>query len=207
MDHSRGSVARRVTPVHGTSRPGRALSIAIGFGNCGALGSYVLGQTLTPLERRETQGTQFSSPSGLACCQSAAASARRERKEPSVSATTVLGRHVRVLQILRHLQSGSGFNVQELAGRLDVCRRTVFRDLSLLRDAGIQLVFDAERECYRLAPSNDLLVMPELDADELTTLVTAVHLSMLQGIPAVATCCARRRINCWRCRRSTSGTA
>jgi predicted DNA-binding transcriptional regulator YafY len=91
---------------------------------------------------------------------------------------------VRVLQILRHLQSGSGFTVQELAGRLDVCRRTVFRDLSLLRDAGIQLVFDAQRECYRLASHDDLVVMPELDADELTTLVTAVHLSMLQGIPS-----------------------
>jgi predicted DNA-binding transcriptional regulator YafY len=115
---------------------------------------------------------------------SAAAYAVRERKEPSVSATTVLGRHVRVLQILRHLQSGSSFNVQELAGRLDVCRRTVFRDLSLLRDAGIKLFFDDELECYRLAPHDDLLVTPELDADELTTLVTAVHLSMLQGIPS-----------------------
>jgi predicted DNA-binding transcriptional regulator YafY len=73
--------------------------------------------------------------------------------------------------------------VEELAGRLAVCRRTVFRDLGLLRDAGIQLAFDAQRQCYRLAPSSDLLVMPELDADELTTLVTAVHLSMLQSIP------------------------
>jgi predicted DNA-binding transcriptional regulator YafY len=100
-----------------------------------------------------------------------------------VSAAAVLGRHVRVLQILRHLQSGNGFTVEELSLRLDVCRRTVFRDLNLLREAGVQLSFDAARQCYRLAPCKDLLVMPELNADELSTLVTAVHLSLLQSIP------------------------
>ncbi|NLX53903.1 MAG: HTH domain-containing protein [Planctomycetaceae bacterium] len=98
-------------------------------------------------------------------------------------AASVVGRHVRVLQILRQLQSGQSFTVQELAGRLAVCRRTVFRDLSLLRDAGVSLVFDAQRACYRLAARDDLLQAPDLDADELTMLVTAVHLSVLQGIP------------------------
>jgi len=101
-----------------------------------------------------------------------------------VSATNVLGRHLRVLKILHHLQSGRSFTVKELAGCLDVCRRTIFRDLCLLRDAGIRLSFDARRRSYRLTPPNDLAVMPELDVDELTTLVTAVHLSMLQRIPS-----------------------
>jgi predicted DNA-binding transcriptional regulator YafY len=101
-----------------------------------------------------------------------------------VSPSRVLGRHARVLQILRHLQSGCGCNVAQLAGRLDVCRRTIFRDLHLLRDAGVELIYDEMQATYRLAPRGDLLVTPELDPDELTTLVTAVHLSMLQGIPA-----------------------
>ncbi len=100
-----------------------------------------------------------------------------------MSAAPALGRHVRVLQILRHLQSGRSVSVEELAGRLAVCRRTVFRDLNLLRHAGVKLAFDARAQCYQLAPCDDLLIMPQLDADELTTLVTAVHLSMLQGIP------------------------
>ncbi|MHB0956492.1 MAG: helix-turn-helix transcriptional regulator [Pirellulaceae bacterium] len=101
-----------------------------------------------------------------------------------MSTSRVRGRHARVLQILRHLQSGCGCNVAQLAGRLEVCRRTVFRDLHLLRDAGVELIYDDAQASYRLAPHGNLLVAPELDSDELTTLVTAVHLSMLQGIPA-----------------------
>ena len=101
-----------------------------------------------------------------------------------MSTSSVLGRHARILQILRHLQSGCGCNPAQLAGRLDVCRRTIFRDLHLLRDAGVELIYDEAQASYRLAPHGDMLVTPELDPDELTTLVTAVHLSMLQGIPA-----------------------
>jgi predicted DNA-binding transcriptional regulator YafY len=88
-----------------------------------------------------------------------------------------------VLRILRQLQTGSGLNAAELADQLDVCRRTVFRDLGLLRDAGIAFYFDATTRCYRLAQRDDLLVAPELDVDELTTLIAAVRLSMLQGVP------------------------
>jgi predicted DNA-binding transcriptional regulator YafY len=95
----------------------------------------------------------------------------------------VARRQSRVLQILRHLQSGNGCTVDELAGRMDVCRRTIFRDLHLLRDAGVDVIFDEAEEQYRLAPRDDLLRAPELAAHELSTLVAAVHLSLLQGIP------------------------
>ena len=100
-----------------------------------------------------------------------------------MSAPTVQGRHMRVLQILSHLQSGSGLNADELAGQLDVCRRTIFRDLSLLRDVGIDIYFDEELNCYRLSSTNDLIVAPVLDTEELTTLVAAAHLSVLQKVP------------------------
>lgn len=101
-----------------------------------------------------------------------------------MSAPTVQGRHTRILQILSHLQSGGGLNANELAGQLDVCRRTIFRDLSLLRDVGIDIYFDEEMDCYRLSSRNDLVVTPVLDTEELTTLVAAAHLSVLQNIPA-----------------------
>ncbi len=100
-----------------------------------------------------------------------------------MSPPTVLARHARVLRILRHLQTGNGANAAELANQLAVCRRTIFRDLELLRDAGVALRFDAATRCYRLAPRTDLLVAPELDGDELAILIAAIRLSMLQGVP------------------------
>lgn len=100
-----------------------------------------------------------------------------------MSPSNSVRRHTRVLKILRHLQSGNGCTVDELAGRLDVCRRTIFRDLHLLRDAGVGVIFDDADDLYRLASRDDLSRVPELEAQELSTLVTAVHLSLLQGIP------------------------
>ena len=94
-----------------------------------------------------------------------------------MSVSSVPGRHVRMLQILGHLQSGGGLNADELAGQLDVCRRTIFRDLSLMREAGIEIYFDENMDCYRLPPQRDLVVMPTLEHEELTTLIAAVHLS------------------------------
>lgn len=100
-----------------------------------------------------------------------------------MSAPTVLARHARVLRILRQLQTGTGLNATEMADQLDVCRRTIFRDLELLREAGIAFRFDSAARCYRLAPRDGLLVAPELDVDELAILIAAIRLSMLQGVP------------------------
>lgn len=100
-----------------------------------------------------------------------------------MSPSNVLRRHARVLKILRHLQSGNGCSASELAHHLDVSRRTIFRDLHLLRDAGVDIVFNGDEDRYRLAHRDDLVRAPQLEAQELSTLVTAVHLSWLQGIP------------------------
>ena len=88
-----------------------------------------------------------------------------------------------MLQILGQLQSGNGLNADQLAGQLDVCRRTIFRDLNMMREAGIGLYFDGDTDCYRLAPRNDLVVAPTLEHEELTTLIAAVHLSVLRSLP------------------------
>ncbi len=96
---------------------------------------------------------------------------------------STLERHARMLKILAHLQTGGGCDATALSRQLGVCRRTVFRDLSLMRRAGIEVYFDDDLNCYRLVPDKDFVVAPTLDPDELTTLVSAVHLSVLHGLP------------------------
>ncbi len=100
-----------------------------------------------------------------------------------MSVSTVPGRHARMLRILRQLQSGGGLNAEELADQLDVCRRTIFRDLNMMRQAGVEFYFDEQLDCYRLLPQEHLVAMPALDQEELTTLVAAVHLSVLRELP------------------------
>ena len=100
-----------------------------------------------------------------------------------MSGPTVPTRQARVLRILSHLQSGDGLNANQLARQMDVCRRTIFRDLSLMREAGVDVYFDDDMDCYRLSACNDLVVTPTFELTELTTLVAAVHFSVLQGLP------------------------
>ena len=100
-----------------------------------------------------------------------------------MSVSRMRRRHVRLLRMLSHLQSGDGFNVGELADQLGICRRTVFRDLSVLREAGFRVQFDGAMDSYRLADRRDVVVAPVLDPEELTTLVAAAHLSVLRSLP------------------------
>jgi len=100
-----------------------------------------------------------------------------------MNVSNVPARHARMLRILGQLQSGSGLNAEDLAGQLGVCRRTIFRDLNMMRQAGIELYFDEKLDCYRLAPQENLVTTPALDQEELTTLIAAVHLSVLRKLP------------------------
>lgn len=97
--------------------------------------------------------------------------------------SSVSSRHARMLRILSQLQAGGCRNIAELAEELNVCRRTVFRDLDTMRQAGIELEYDAGRDCYQLSSQREAVPAPELDVDELTTLVAAVHLSVLSNAP------------------------
>ncbi len=56
----------------------------------------------------------------------------------------------RLLQILGHLQTGQGHNARALSDLCRVSRRTIFRDLDLLRDAGVPLHYDVEEERFRI---------------------------------------------------------
>ena len=96
----------------------------------------------------------------------------------------VMARHARVLKILTCLQSGPGFNARQLADHLKVSRRTVFRDLSIIRDSGVGVFFDSIADAYRLHPGSQ----PEparLNEEDLTNLVVASLLSQWQYFPGI----------------------
>ena len=56
----------------------------------------------------------------------------------------------RLVQLLGLLQAGKGLNVDGLATACRVSRRTIFRDLDVLRKAGVPLLLDDERGVYRI---------------------------------------------------------
>ena len=61
-----------------------------------------------------------------------------------------LSRISRLVQLLGLLQAGKGHNAGELAKACEVSRRTIFRDLDVLRQAGVPLLFDDEHAKYRI---------------------------------------------------------
>ncbi len=62
-------------------------------------------------------------------------------------------RITRLLRLLQTLQSGSEKNVAALAGAFRVTRRTIFRDLKTLRQAGMPLEYDPQTERYYVSPT------------------------------------------------------
>lgn len=52
----------------------------------------------------------------------------------------------RLLRLVNLLQSGRQFNTRELSEILGVSRRTIFRDINLLQDCGVQIQFSEERQ-------------------------------------------------------------
>lgn len=61
-----------------------------------------------------------------------------------------LNRISRLIQLLGALQVGKGQNASELARACQVSRRTIFRDLEVLRRAGVPLLFDDDNNVYRI---------------------------------------------------------
>ena len=61
-----------------------------------------------------------------------------------------LNRVSRMIQLLGLLQAGRGRNAGELSKACEVSRRTIFRDLETLRNAGVPLLFDDDQNVYRI---------------------------------------------------------
>ncbi len=59
-----------------------------------------------------------------------------------------LARIHRLLQRIGLLQVGRGYNAESLALECGVSRRTIFRDLEVLRQSGIPLAFDERQQIY-----------------------------------------------------------
>lgn len=87
-------------------------------------------------------------------------------------------RVVRLVKMITTLRSGRRFDADALAAALGVSRRTVFRDLSLLQEAGIPYRFHHERQTYAISDSFYLPAV-HLDLEEALALllVTRTFLS------------------------------
>jgi predicted DNA-binding transcriptional regulator YafY len=86
------------------------------------------------------------------------------------ASTLVAGRLARLFQILLALRGARYPDAGELAERCEVSRRTIYRDLEILRAAGVPVRFNAEHVGYSLAPGFAFDV-PRLDECEALALL------------------------------------
>jgi hypothetical protein len=89
----------------------------------------------------------------------------------------------RVLTVLSFIQSGVRLNAGNLANDLGVSRRTIFRDVNLLRDAGIPIFFDEEWDSYRIDPNYRMPRLGTFSDKEIALLVLAAQTSSLNDSP------------------------
>jgi len=89
----------------------------------------------------------------------------------------------RLLKLLQTLQAGSGQNADAMAKVCGVSRRTIFRDLETLRDAGVPLDFDREADRYSIA-SSFFLPPTNFTAEEaLSIIALAGEMGSSHGLP------------------------
>ena len=88
-----------------------------------------------------------------------------------------------MLQLIGLLQAGRGYNTDALAQACGVSRRTVFRDLDLLRLSGVPLKFDEKQQRYRI-PGACLLPPTNFTPEEALSLLVLCHeLGDGSGVP------------------------
>ncbi|MBT3891529.1 MAG: HTH domain-containing protein [Planctomycetaceae bacterium] len=61
----------------------------------------------------------------------------------------------RTLEIISCIQQGAGLNAVELADRFQVSKRTIYRDLSVIRTSGLPVRFDNLADGYRILPTSE----------------------------------------------------
>lgn len=94
-----------------------------------------------------------------------------------------LARIHRLLELIGLLQAGRGYNTDGLAQACGVSRRSIFRDLDLLRQSGVPVAFDESRECYRI-PGACLLPPTNFTPEEALALLVLCHeLGNDRGLP------------------------
>lgn len=100
--------------------------------------------------------------------------------------STLHNRFGRLLRLLSLLQAGPRYNALQLAQELGVSRRTIFRDIALLRELGVPIDFHENADGYGVSGGSIRAVTKALDRDQLETLLLAGHLSALQAAPGFA---------------------
>jgi predicted DNA-binding transcriptional regulator YafY len=85
-----------------------------------------------------------------------------------------LARIHRLLNLIGLLQAGRGYHIDGLAQECGVSRRTIFRDLDLLRTSGVPLKFDEDQQQYHIA-GNNYLPATNFTAEEALALIVLCH--------------------------------
>ena len=85
-----------------------------------------------------------------------------------------LARIPRIVKVLGLLQGGREHNVTSLATACGASRRTIFRDLDTIRKAEVPLVYDEERQKYRI-PAKYFQAPTALTTDEAVALIILGH--------------------------------
>ncbi len=99
----------------------------------------------------------------------------------------IVSRLHRVLRLLVYLDSGPRYNAGQLAAEFQVSRRTIYRDIKLIRDQGIRVEFDEDNDGYFLASACELPSNTQLNRDEVVALSLAAHLGLPTFVPPLAT--------------------
>ena len=88
----------------------------------------------------------------------------------------------RVIRLLSMLQSGPLFNATRLGYALGVSKRTIFRDLNLLRDAGIPIELGDNRHGFSV-PKEFPSVTPTFEDSDIEIILLAAQLSPVGRVP------------------------
>ena len=78
------------------------------------------------------------------------------------------------MKLISLLQAGRGYNIEGLSLACGVSRRTIFRDLDLLRQSSVPLFFDQQSQHYSI-PSAAYLPPTNFTAEEALALVVLCH--------------------------------
>lgn len=81
------------------------------------------------------------------------------------------------------MQTGRGHNVNSLAAHCGVSRRTIFRDLDVLREVGVPLHFDFDQQVYRINGSYYLPPTNFTPEEALSVLVLCHQFGDSAGLP------------------------
>ncbi len=90
----------------------------------------------------------------------------------------------RFLKLIERLQSGRVYNSKDLAEICGVSRRTIFRDLKLLQDSGLPVLYDEQRQGYWMSAASFLPPTDLTLAETLALIVMARSLGRPEdGLP------------------------